>query len=106
MCCIKQGINCDKKTLNKNIQTLRNYGFEIEVKQIGHEKGYYVSKPKRSFTSAEQQIITDVLQAANFITREKTDELIKKVSEFNMGQREHILTISVVCFNDRYHDRV
>ena len=100
---IKQGINCDRKTLTKDIQTLRNYGYEVEVKQIGHEKGYYVPEPKRDFTLAEQKIIIDALQAANFITREKTDELITKVAELNLEQKEHILTTSVVCFNKRKH---
>ena len=75
---IEQGINCDRKTLTKDIQTLRNYGYEVEVRQIGHEKGYYVPEQKREFTLAEQKIIIDALQAANFITREKTDELITK----------------------------
>lgn len=55
---IGQGINCDRKTLTKDIQTLRNYGYEIEVKQIGHEKGYFVPEKKRDFSLAEQKIIT------------------------------------------------
>lgn len=100
---IKQGINCDRKTLTKDIQTLRNYGYEVAVKQIGHEKGYYVPELKRDFTLAEQKIIIDALQAANFITREKTDELITKVAELNLEQKEHILATSVVCFNKRKH---
>ena len=100
---IGQGINCDRKTLTKDIQTLRNYGYEIEVKQIGHEKGYFVPEKKRDFSLAEQKIIIDALQAANFITREKTDELITKVAELNAEQKEHILSTSVVCFNKRKH---
>ena len=100
---ISQGINCDRKTLTKDMQTLRNYGYEVEVRQIGHEKGYYVPEQKRDFTLAEQKIIIDALQAANFITREKTDELITKVAALNMEQKEHILSTSVVCFNKRKH---
>ncbi len=64
---IGQGINCDRKTLTKDIQTLRNYGYEIEAKQIGHEKGYFVPERKREFSLVEQKIIIDALQAANFI---------------------------------------
>lgn len=52
---------------------------------------------------AEQKIIIDALRAANFITREKTDELIIKVPELNIEQKEHILSTSVVCFNKRKH---
>lgn len=66
---ISQGINCGRKTLTKDVQTLRNYGYEVEVRQIGHEKGYYVPEQKRDFALAEQKIIIDALQAANFITR-------------------------------------
>lgn len=100
---IEQGINCDRKTLTKDIQTLRNYGYGVEVRQIGHEKGYYVPEQKREFTLAEQKIIIDALQAANFITREKTNELITKVAGLNLEQKKHILTTSVVCFNKRKH---
>lgn len=100
---INQGINCDRKTLTKDVQTLRNYGYEIEVRQIGHEKGYYVPEKKRDFTLVEQKIIIDALQVANFITREKTDELITKVAELNMEQKEYVLTTNVVCFNKRKH---
>ena len=100
---ISQGINCDRKTLTKDVQTMRNYGYEVEARQIGHEKGYYVPKQKRDFTLAEIKILIDALQAANFITREKTDELIMKVAELNMEQKEHILSNSVVCFNKRKH---
>lgn len=98
----EQGISCDRKTLTKDIQTLRNYGYDVEVKQIGHEKGYYV-REKRGFTLAEAKIIIDAIQAANFITREKTDELITKVAELDLEQRDHILSTSVVCFNKRKH---
>lgn len=98
-----QGINCDRKTLTKDIQTLRNYGYEVGARQIGHEKGYYVLEKKEDFTLAEQKIIIDALQAANFITREKTDELITKVAELNIEQKEHILSTSVVCFNKKKH---
>lgn len=100
---ISQGINCDRKTPTKDVQTLRNYGYEVGVKQIGHEKGYYVPEKKGDFTLTEQKIIIDALQAVNFITRDKTDELITKVAEFNMEQKEHILATSVVCFNKRKH---
>lgn len=70
--------------------------------QISHEKDYYVYK-KRGFTLAEAKIIIDALQAANFIAREKTDELIMKVAELDLEQRDHILSTSVVCFNKRKH---
>lgn len=70
--------------------------------QISHERGYYVCK-KREVTLAEAKIIIDVLQATNLIVREKTDELIMKVAELDLEQRDHILSTSVVCFNKRKH---
>lgn len=54
-------------------------------------------------SAGKVEIIIDALQAANFITREKTDELITKVAELNAEQKEHILSTSVVCFNKRKH---
>lgn len=98
-----EGISCDRKTLTKDIQTLRSYGYEVAARQIGHEKGYYIPARQADFSLAEQKIIIDALQAANFITREKTDELITKVAGLNAGQRDRILTTGVVCFNKRKH---
>lgn len=97
-----QGIKCDRKTLTKDIQTLRNYSYDVGVKQIGHEKGYFVSE-KRGFSLAESKIIIDALQAANFVTPEKTEALISKVAELDGEHKDHILSTSVVCFNNRKH---
>ena len=100
---INQGINCDRKTVARDMAALRTYGYDIGVKQIGHEKGYYLPEKKKDFSIPEIKIIIDALQAANFITREKTDDLIKKVAELDMVQKDHILATSVVCFNKRKH---
>ena len=98
----EQGIRCDRKTIAKDVQTLKNYGYVVGIKQIGHEKGYYVNTQKR-FSLAESKIIIDALQAANFVTKAKTDELIKKIAELDADQKDHILSTSVVCFNSRKH---
>lgn len=100
---INQGIKCDRKTLTKDIQTLRSYGYDVGVKQIVHEKGYFVPEKQKDFSVSEIKILIDALQAANFIPREKTDALIEKVAGLDMEQKEHILATSVVCFNTRKH---
>ena len=100
---INQGVNCDRKTLTKDISTLRSFGYDIGVKQIGHEKGYYVPEKQKDFSFPEIKIIIDALQAANFITREKTDDLVYKVAGLDSDQKERILATSVVCFNKRKH---
>lgn len=69
---------------------------------MGHEKGYFVSETEK-FMLAESKIIIDALQAANFVTREKTDNLVMKVAGLDADQRDRILMTSVVCFNNRKH---
>lgn len=38
-----EGISVDKKLVSKEMAALRNFGYDVYVKQIGHEKAYYVT---------------------------------------------------------------
>lgn len=90
-----------KRQLAKN-KTSEDDEYDVGVKQMGHEKGYFVSETEK-FMLAESKIIIDALQAANFVTREKTDNLVMKVVDLDADQRDRILMTSVVCFNNRKH---
>lgn len=68
---------------------------------IGHEKGYYITK--RTFSLPELKIMIDAIQAASFITKEKTVELIDKIVSLSETYKKSILTGDLVCFNTRKH---
>lgn len=97
----RMGITCDRRTLSKDIHTLRNYGYEIGAVMIGHEKGYFMVE--KEFTIAELKIMIDAIQAASFVTPEKTDDLVNKVASMGGSSKVDILKSNIVCFNARKH---
>ena len=95
------GITCDRRTLAKDIQLLNEQGFEIMSRYIGKEKGYYIED--RSFSLPELKILMDAVQAAGFITENKTAELIDKIAALGGSHRAALLKNNMVCFNTRKH---
>lgn len=95
------GISCDRRTLAKDIALLNEQGFEVMWRWVGKEKGYYIED--RSFSVPELKILIDAVQAASFITRKKTAELIDKIADLGGSHRAEILKSNMVCFNTRKH---
>lgn len=95
-------ISCDRRTVTRDINTLNKFGYDIGVKQVGHEKGYYSNEV--DFSTAQLKIIIDAIQAANFIPIDKTQELVERVAALGNSRKKYILTTNVVCFNKSKHD--
>ncbi len=94
-------ITCDTRTLGKDMRFLNAQGYEILYKMLGHEKAYYVCD--RSFSVPELKILIDAVQAANFITGKKTEELTAKIAALGGAYRAEILRENIVHFNTRKH---
>lgn len=71
------GIECERKSIYSDIQTLEDYGMEI-LRVRTPENGYYLGS--REFEEPQLRLLIDAVQAANFITEKKTKELIKKIA--------------------------
>lgn len=97
----KTGVTCDRRTLARDITLLTDAGYEIMTCMVGHEKAYYIED--RSMSVPELKILIDAVQAASFITRRKTDELIGKIAALGGSHRAEILKGSIVVFNTRKH---
>lgn len=95
------GISCDRRTLARDIALLNEQGFEVMRCRVGKENGYYVED--RSFSLPELKILIDAVQAANFITSRKSDELIDKIAALGGSHQADILKDNIVCFNTRKH---
>lgn len=72
-----KGIECERKSIYSDIQTLRDYGMEI-FRVRAPENGYYLVS--REFEEPQLRLLIDAVQAASFITEKKTKELIKKIA--------------------------
>jgi len=97
----KMGISCDRRTLSKDIGLLRDFGYEIGSKMIGHEKGYYVDN--RGFSVPELKIMIDAIQAATFVTKDKTEDLVNRIAAMGGTRKVDIINSNIVCFNTRKH---
>lgn len=73
----KYDIKSERKSLYDDIDTLRNYGLDIVKEKV--DKQVYYKLLSRDFELAELKLLVDSVQAAKFITANKTNELIKKL---------------------------
>ncbi|MBR3768496.1 MAG: WYL domain-containing transcriptional regulator [Clostridia bacterium] len=71
-------IECERKSIYKDIEILIDYGMDI-IKTSKPKTGYFLAS--RDFEIAELRLINDAVQAANFISKKKTVQLLKKTNE-------------------------
>ena len=95
-----QGIECDRRTLYRDIQVLNDYGYEVlRTRAISNE--YYVAD--RSFDIPELRILLDAVQAASFITPKKTEVLVDKIADLAGSHRAEVLKKNIMRFNITKH---
>ncbi len=95
------GISAERRTLYKDIQLLREAGFDIGTSPVGHAYGYYLVE--QPFSIAELKLIVDALHAANFLTEKKTDELVEKVANIGGKYKAEDIKKNNVHFNSHKH---
>lgn len=95
------GISSNLRTLSLDIETLNDAGYEIMENQVGHEKFYYVED--RDFSLPELKVLIDAVEAASFISKKRSDELVEKIASLGGEHRADLLKRNMVCFNTRKH---
>ncbi len=73
------GVDAERKALYDDIETLRLFGLDIELRK-GKKTTYHVVS--RDFELPELKLLVDAVQSSKFITHKKSSELIKKLSGF------------------------
>ncbi len=73
------GISAERKSLYSDIAILREYGLDI-INATTPKKGYFLGS--RDFELAEIRLLSDAVQAADFITPAKTRALVTKIGNF------------------------
>ena len=97
----EQGMPCHVRTIERDVEALKQFGFEIISFKKDHERFYYV--PEREFSIPELKILIDAVQAASFITEKKTVDLIDKIAALGGSYRADLLKRNMVKFNTRKH---
>ena len=96
-----EGITCDRRTLAEDIDILNANGFEVLRRRTRYAMLFYIVD--RRFDLAEVKILIDAIQAASFITKQKTIELTDKVASLAGSHMATALTSNLVTFNTRKH---
>jgi len=90
------GIECDRRTLYSDIESLQEAGYEIFCVRARSNQYYVVD---RKFSVPEILIVMDAVQAAGFITEKKTAELVNKVGALAGSRKGEVLQKNVVQFS-------
>lgn len=72
----KEGIRAARKSIYNDIDTLKQYGMDIEYRKEQPE-GYYLAS--HNFELAELKLLVDAVQSSRFITERKSRSLIRKI---------------------------
>ena len=92
----KYGISAERKSIYSDIDTLRDVGMDI-LQSKGTSAGYYVGV--RMFSMPELKLLVDAVQSSKFITRKKSDELIRKLEQLTSRSEARELQRQVFIHN-------
>lgn len=90
------GLVCERKSIYKDIEVLMDYGMDI-IKTRTPKNGYFLASGL--FELAEIRLLTDAVQAADFITKNKTKKLIEKIEGFVSIHQASVLKKQVYIDN-------
>ena len=86
----------NRKTIYTDIKRLQAYGIKI-AQTKGSSFGYYVEK--RDFDLAELKLLVDAVQSSKFITKEKSEDLIRKLARLTSNENAKQLQRQVFIYN-------
>lgn len=84
----KKGINSERKVLYKDVQVLNKYGFEVMLESHAQNE-YFVLD--RDFDDSELRVLMDAVQSANFISKNKSKDLINRIAALSGNNRAELL---------------
>lgn len=93
----KLDIPAERKSIYKDIDVLREYGYDIIHTGSRNSGGYFLGE--RKFQLAEIRLLSDAVQAANFISQNKTNELVEKIESFASEKQAKVLHSQVYVDN-------
>ena len=91
----RDGIKAERKTIYDDIKTLCDSGMDIETTKDGHSNAYYLAD--RTFQDEELFVLADAVASSRFLTKKKSQELIKKLqtltSEYKAKQLRRLIYV-------------
>ena len=90
------GISAHRQTIYSEIEKLKRADMDI-VKLDGKFHGYYIAS--RQFELPELKLMVDAVQSSKFITRKKSEELIRKLETLCSREEAKQISSQVVVYN-------
>lgn len=87
------GIKAERKTIYNDIKTLCGSGMDIEIKKDGHSNAYYLGE--RLFQDEELFVLADAVASCRFLTKKKSQELIRKIQKLTSDYKATRLKRSI-----------
>ena len=72
------GLGINRKTVYSDIEKLQQFGMDI-AQNKGASHGYYLRN--RDFDLPELKLLVDAVQSSKFITKQKSEKLIRKLEK-------------------------
>lgn len=72
----RQGISAERKSIYRDMETLRDWGMDVQFRK-GKNGGWFLGQ--RDFELPELKLLVDAVQSSRFISRKKSDTLIRKL---------------------------
>lgn len=85
----KYGIKAERKSIYDDIDSLIDFGLEIEKERVGSSTVYKVIS--REFELAELKLLADAVQSARFLSNKKSVTLIDKLSSLSSSHEAKTL---------------
>ena len=92
----EEGVTAERKSVYADLQTLADFGLDIVKRKESGKVVYYVGA--RTFELPELKLLVDAVQSSRFITRKKSEELIRRLESLTSrhlaGQLQREVVVS------------
>ena len=92
-----RGVDAERKSIYSDLEALRVYGMDIELKKLGRTAAYFVNA--REFEAAELKLLVDSIQAAKFLSEKKSLHLIQKLASLSSRHERDLLSRQLYVLN-------
>ena len=89
----RQGVTAERKSIYHDLDTLRECGMDVVSARQGSSTVYFVGE--REFQLPELKLLVDAVQSSRFITRHKSEQLIRKLEQLTSRHQAKQLQRSV-----------
>ena len=90
------GYSCNRKTVYADVERLQDYGMKI-AQTKGQNGGYYMEQ--RDFELPELKLLVDAVQSSKFITKKRSEDLIRKLGKETSRENAKQLQRQVFIYN-------